>query len=1181
MLGLAPPEPAAADGGDRPRTASESLPSDFPAALGSLDESDLPVVSPDLPVAARSGPAPAVGSAARAPEASLAARPWTAAPGPPASATPSPFDDSAVDLPAIASDLPAAKPKPPVAKRAPPPPPGRAAMRDLPELRGADLPARAVGLPVVAAHLPARAASLPAITSALPVAAAALPAHVGSVPASPDNASRAREFGDLDFSSAPESVTAAALLARDRAAVATPPDLGAFGEIDLPREEPLGRRSPIPAASVGPRSAEFGDLELEDGPRRSGPPAALAGRSDGGMRFGEVDFESSPHSAAHDERRAIGLDGPPSGPSPAPQVPELGPTSWAPPPASATAAAVPPLPRSADVPGDREVKKKRGWPAKGVTLVLLVLLTMGGAALQLSPYGAFGYLVILDLVRSGAYARATSGAVRDAQHQLGVDTYDAATGAVDGAYAAHTRTPRARPLTAYAAFVDLATAVRFGQDTARVSRAAQMLGDLPQDQNVKYRDVALAAQAATNGDIDGARRIVEAALRRDGSDPIRLDEEVLEGELALLALDARAALRAFNQALAWSNDARSHFGLARAYDTLGDAAHASIEIEATLAASPRHPGALILRARRKSASVDPRQALADLAIVLEGSARAKASPGELSSGYAARAWVELDRGAASDARDAFAQAVKFDPQNVDALNGQGRLFLNEGRYAEALARFDTATKLAPSSPTTIANDAEAKIALERLEDAKQQLVLARAKFPKNPAILLVLAAVEQHLGNVDAADAALREAIADVDPTRAEAVRPFVALSELQSSRGRLADARATLDDARKKLPASPALDLAFGEVNELQGDYDGAIGHYKSAVAKDDMNVPAHFRLAVALRRVRRFEEARLELDRVAAVDRDYPGLQLERGLLFEDAGDVEKAIEQFKSALAQAPDDPDLQLRVGSAYVAIGRPDDALPMLRKVLDKRPTSAEANHYLGRALMQQGGPVEADALRYLKRAAELDPNRAEFHVYLARAANDAMPAQLELARDEIERALALDKLSADAYWQRGVLERMEGAIDDAVKDEKHALELRPTRYEAYAALAECYEDKNESAAALTEWPRAIAGDANATAPDGSVLHPYWRYRFGKLILEKGNAAIALTHLLPASQAAEKMAIRPAWLSPLEFLTAEALRSTGHKADAVDHYRRFLEIAPVNSPDRYDAQKALAALTAAR
>jgi hypothetical protein len=80
-------------------------------------------------------------------------------------------------------------------------------------------------------------------------------------------------------------------------------------------------------------------------------------------------------------------------------------------------------------------------------------------------------------------------------------------------------------------------------------------------------------------------------------------------------------------------------------------------------------------------------------------------------------------------------------------------------------------------------------------------------------------------------------------------------------------------------------------------------------------------------------------------------------------------------------------------------------------------------------------------------------------------------------------------------------------------------------------------------------------------------------------MDHGNPGAALAQLLPAVTAAEKMDQRPGWLGPVEFLTAEALRKTGgHKADAIEHYRRFLEVAPVNSPDRLDAQTALAQLT---
>jgi tetratricopeptide (TPR) repeat protein len=1008
----------------------------------------------------------------------------------------------------------------------------------------------------------------------------------------------ARAFGEIDLPSIAESLpTAAESLPTAAESLPSNPPLdmhlptpasptGGFGEFDLPREPPPAASPPLgmPPQPITD-SADFGDLQLDEKPRSGrGSGASVAPRlptvgdaASGGMSFGEVDFGGGADTGAAEQPIGIDTTGlPPQSAPPQPGPPLPGPPVQA--AARAPVSVRPPMARERAAPASLPPPKRRSG-GKYVALGILAAAVLGGASMQLTQYGAFGYLAIGDVLHAKDYAAALVSDMASTEKSLTTDTYDDARSAVDAATGAHSRTPRSRPVTAYAALVDFATTVRFGPDPARVPRGKELVTDLVQSQakDVQYLDVAQAAQLAEGGDWARARTALAAAAGRYPGDPIQLDIAVLRGEVELAAKDANAALAAFKAVQAPPGDARVHFGLARAYDALGDGANAKKEIDATLAASPMHPGALTLRARMKSVHVDDSQALKDLSTVIDGPARTKASPVELSNAYAAKAWVSLDRGAASDAGDAFAQAVKLDPRNVAALNGEGRLLLNEGRYTEALSRLDTALQFDPPSPETIANDAEAKIGLERLADAKAQLTEARTKAPKSIPVLLLLGRVEQKLGNMDAAEQVLRTAVSYADPARSDAVLPYVALSELLSARGHMSDAKTVLDDAKKKLPPSAALDRAVGDVAMAQGEYDAAIAQYRSALARDPRDVATHFQLAVVLRRVRKFDEAGAELDRVAAVDKDYPGLSLERGLLFEESGDVDKAIDQFKAALAKAPDDPDLQLRVGSAYVMVGRPDDALPMLRKVLEKRPTSAEAHHYIGRALMLQGPAQQPEALRFLKKAVDLDPNRAEFHVYLAWAANDAQPAQLELARDEIDKALAIDKMSAEAYWQKGVLERMEGAVDDAIKDERRALELRPSRYEAHATLAECYEDKNDEATAMAEWTKAIAGDGNATNPDGTIPHAFWRYRYGKLLLEHGATGPAFAQLLPAAQTGEKLTPRPGWLSPLEFLTAEALRKSGKRNDAAEHYQRFLEIAPVNSPDRADAQKALSTL----
>ena len=508
-----------------------------------------------------------------------------------------------------------------------------------------------------------------------------------------------------------------------------------------------------------------------------------------------------------------------------------------------------------------------------------------------------------------------------------------------------------------------------------------------------------------------------------------------------------------------------------------------------------------------------------------------------------------------------------DGRNVDGLVGQGTVFFQESRFTEALTRFDTALATRPDDENAIAYDALAKIKLERLKDAKDQLVAARAKFPRSMRISFALAQAEAALGNVADAEKDLRQAIDYAVPKDPASVEPYIALATLLVAHNRDKDAQAVIEEAKTKLPDEAPVAVAFGEYDASQGRYEDAVAHFRHALDLSATSLSTHFKLGVVYRHMRKTDIAAQEFDQVLAMDKDYPGLALERGLLFEESGEVDRALEQFKSALARAPDDADLQLRVGAAYVAIGRPEDALPMLRTVLEKRSASAEANHYLGRAIFAKDGATN-EAMRFLKRAVDLDPNRAEYHLYVAWAANEAMPAQLGLARAEVDKALALDKLLADAYWQRGVLERKRLAVDDALKDLRLALQLKPTRIDAYATIAECYEDKNDPTNAVANWQKAIAGNPH---------NAYWRYRYGKLALDRGNVTEGATSLNYAVEDALKQDTKPPWLPPAEFSAAEALNRVGRRQDSVAMYRRFLEIAPMNDPDRRDAIRALEAM----
>ncbi len=1093
------------------------------------------------------------------------------------------------DLPApkVANDLPAAKPgsqlpaikKPtelPVrqVKDLPPPKANEADFGeiDLPSL-GGDLPApgaAAGNLPQVAANLPAVAATLPTVADALPAAAVELPSAANALP------SPAQSLPTSKKTPAPMAAAVAAQSAAPKPPapaeneefISVPPD-----PMDAPPEEDFGELDLPPAKGDDGKAPAFGDLSFGDldlppppplemisvPPAAAPPPrmGSLPPDDGGGLGFGEVELATAPSAEPIEtEEAAFGVSG-----DGADAGEEALPGASSDEQVIPTAAAVAP-------PKERPQPVKRG-PGRKIALGLFALAVAGGGALELTNFGAFGRNVITDTLKAGDYERRVQEVGVASRRGLGSDLYADARSAADRAAAAHQEMPRARALTAYAAIVECEYQLRFGASADRVPRVKQWLAELAATPDTKYLPAALAAQQALGADIDKASKALEAVSKREATDPVQEDIAVLRGELALLASDGKAALEAFNKAQTFSKTARVEFGRARAFAVSRELDAAKKSIEETLKLSPKHADARILRASLAWAQKNEAPALADLAAVLEGEAKDAGSPRANASAHALRGWIHVGRGRSAEARASFEAALKLDSRNVSALVGQGEVLYSDGRYTEALTRFETAVQTDPNSVLAIVSAAKAKLPLERLQDAKTQVAAARAKFPKDWRVAYWLGRAELALGNKAVAEKEFISAVDLVDREDADAVQPYVSLAMLYGGQGKAKEANLRLAEAKSKLPDTATLRRALGDMAAQQGDYDGAVAHFRAALEKDGADLSTRFRLAVTLRRMRKMADASAEFDKIVAVDKDYPGLALERGLLYEESGDMDKALEQFQGALAKAPDDLDLMLRVGATYAAIGRPGDAVPILRKVLEKRGLSAEANHYLGRALfLQPSGPAQVEAMRFLKRAVELDGNRAEYHLYVGWAANNAIPAKLDVARESVEKALAIDKLLADAYWQRGVVGRKQGVLDDAIADLKRAIELKPSRIDAYAALAECYEDKNDTAQAFANWQKAIAADATK---------PAWRYRFGKLLFERNNMGEASKHLLFAADEGEKAEPRPGWLASAEFLAGEVLKKSGKKAEAIERYKKFMEIAPTNSPERKEATQALTEL----
>jgi tetratricopeptide (TPR) repeat protein len=600
------------------------------------------------------------------------------------------------------------------------------------------------------------------------------------------------------------------------------------------------------------------------------------------------------------------------------------------------------------------------------------------------------------------------------------------------------------------------------------------------------------------------------------------------------------------------------FGLARAQLTAADTAGAQKNAEEVLKLSAEHAGARILLAQVIWDQRQEEQALALLkAVTDDGAVKSASGVNEQVEAFALLGRIHLSRSRVSLAEKAFEKARELDPQAVQALLGSGELFYRSGRFTEAKGRFEAALSADADSVRAAVGRAKTELALGNMKEAKDQLAALRAKKPNDALVALWLGRAEDTLGNKKAAETAYLDAI-KVGGSQPDAIEAYVVLANLLASVGRNDDATARLAEATKKFPDSPELNRARAEVATSAGRLDEAKAELELALAKDK-DVGTRFKLGQVLRRMRRFDEANQAFDAVAAVDKDYPGLTLERGLIFEASGDSAKALTMYEEALKKAPDDIDLKLRIGSTMVVAGQVKKAVEILREVVKKRATP-ESLHFLGRALLLEGANL-TEAQRFLEDAVGKDPNRAEYWLYAGWVANETgNPGR---ADDALRKSLELDKENGDAYWQRAVLHRKRGQCFDALEDVKRALEKKPSRFEAYATRAVCLSEQSRWPETIDAWNRAIAGNPSVAE---------WHYQLGRAMEATGNGGAA------AAEFGKALALlgadgekQTAWAAQAHRLVGESMQGSD-PAKAETHLRRYLELAPVSDTYRKDVER---------
>jgi tetratricopeptide (TPR) repeat protein len=486
---------------------------------------------------------------------------------------------------------------------------------------------------------------------------------------------------------------------------------------------------------------------------------------------------------------------------------------------------------------------------------------------------------------------------------------------------------------------------------------------------------------------------------------------------------------------------------------------------------------------------------------------------------------EKELGSDDEATLRYRSVLELDDANLDALRGLDRLYAKAGRYRELL------------------------------ENLQRQIQLAAT--PRQKIALWERVAAIYDAEYLDHASAASAwEAVLDIDSSHDRALdelpRHYRALGRWEELAALLARRAELVSDPAKQLE----LRLAEGRVlSDQVGSPDRAMAAFERALELD----PNHGGALEALARLREVagdSDAALSAVFTLAEQATTPSARAEHYVraakLLESRGDRDGAIEQFKRALDQTPEDVGIAAALRAAYVARGDVNAAI----QLLDKELLLAEGDALKAR-LSAEMAVLARDRLKdderaegFAKRAVQHDPAHLEARVVLGDIAFEN-GRYLEASRHyEVvagradgmshERAARLLVRYVDALSQTGSTEKALVAMDTLAR-------IAPNDLDALARVAQVTLEHGSAKRAVELYGDLFARGGALTRDPRQVL------RFGQAKLRAGDAEGAVKLL---EQAVE---LDPTEPTPLTSL-AEAHESLGNWSRVLDVKSRALDSA---------------------
>ncbi|HEX5890296.1 MAG TPA: tetratricopeptide repeat protein [Pyrinomonadaceae bacterium] len=298
----------------------------------------------------------------------------------------------------------------------------------------------------------------------------------------------------------------------------------------------------------------------------------------------------------------------------------------------------------------------------------------------------------------------------------------------------------------------------------------------------------------------------------------------------------------------------------------------------------------------------------------------------------------------NEAETLFVRSTVNNPRYTAARMNLAYLYLQKREPAKAVVQLKEVLISEPTNTDVMVMLGDAHLTTNALAEAEEQYLLALDGRLDNAGALLGLAQISRLKGEIKETTIYLtRVGTLTANSTSPELLYKFALLS-LQV--GMSDAAKAALENALKLRPNDPAYMLGYGIAWLRKGDLFEAEKVFRKLVQLQPNNEPAQVHLGYVLLNQKKYDEAKLWLEKSARSASPIPEVFYYLGLVAQEQNDDAKAIALFEKAVQKLPNYAHARIALGSSYIKLRNYPRAKEELETAVKLDPEEPTAHYNL-------------------------------------------------------------------------------------------------------------------------------------------------------------------------------------------------------------------------------------------